>query len=166
MKEILLISDTDLLIRLKAKDTEAYRIAYHKYSGALLGVIRRIVHDTELADAILQQTYINVYKSIQNFDGRSTLFIFFLNSARTLSFDKLDILNKRYSSTYNRIATLSKRKLTINFEQKTDKADEDTFVFNMVYYNGYTINELAEAFDVPPSEIKMRFRKGIKASDK
>ena len=155
MKKILSNSDHEFLNRLKAKDNEAYRILYSKYSAALLGIIRRIVHDANLADDLLKETYIIVYTSIQNFDGACSLFIWMMSIAHKLSFDELAILDKERSLKKNHKAPVlltGEIAHKLYFDGPIDKVDEDAFVFTMIFYRGYTCAELAEAFDVPAKD--------------
>jgi len=65
--------DDDLLRRLKAGDEDAYSDLVTSLTGYLLGVARRITQSEAEAEDAVQEAFLAGFKSISEFDGRSTL---------------------------------------------------------------------------------------------
>ena len=71
------------------KDRSAFEYLYDHYSGALLGVISRIIKREELAEEILQDVFLKVWDRIGSYDpSKGKLFTWMLNIARNQAIDK------------------------------------------------------------------------------
>lgn len=53
-----------LLLGLKKKDDDAFQSLYRDYSKSLLGIILKIIKNTEQAEDILQDTFIQIFSKI------------------------------------------------------------------------------------------------------
>ena len=60
----------DLLARTGLGDRQAFSTLYQRTSAHLLGVILRIQRQRDLAEDILQEVYVNVWRSAAGFGGR------------------------------------------------------------------------------------------------
>jgi RNA polymerase sigma-70 factor, ECF subfamily len=65
--------DDDLLRRLKAGEEAAYSDLANSLTDYLLGVARRITQTEADAEDAVQEAFLSAFKSISEFDGRSTL---------------------------------------------------------------------------------------------
>jgi len=54
----ILVSIADL----KAKEKKAFENLYDKYSGALFNIILRIVNSNEIAEDVLQESFVKIWK--------------------------------------------------------------------------------------------------------
>ncbi len=145
------------------------------YSGALLGVIIRIVPQTELAEDLLQETFIRIWKSAGGYDAsKGRLFTWMMNIARNLSIDKLrskDFRNNgKNHELENNVGVIDIHQNTVfNAEvfglkdMVTGLKPELFNVLNMVYFKGYTHVEAAEELNLPLGTVKTRIRLAIKA---
>ena len=61
-------SDLLLIDRIKAGDKNALFALYDKYAAALFGVIVRMCKDKEVAEDILQESFIKIWEKIQSYD--------------------------------------------------------------------------------------------------
>ena len=62
---------------------------YDQYSGALYGVILKVVRIEEVAQDVLHDSFVKIWKKIQSYDsGKGTLFTWILNVARNTAIDK------------------------------------------------------------------------------
>ena len=92
------LSEEELISGLKRQDTLVMQTLYGMYSGALLGVISRIVVQTEVAEDLLQETFVKIWNSAGSYDAsKGRLFTWMMNVARNLSIDKLR--SKDYKNT-------------------------------------------------------------------
>jgi DNA-directed RNA polymerase specialized sigma24 family protein len=63
------LSEEDLIKALKRRETIAIQALYDMYSGALYGVISRIIQHTEVSEDLLQETFIKIWNSAENYDS-------------------------------------------------------------------------------------------------
>jgi RNA polymerase sigma-70 factor (ECF subfamily) len=61
--------ETDLLTRLRAGDDSAYEELVRTYSPRLLAVARRIVGNDEEARDVIQDAFLNAFRSLRSFHG-------------------------------------------------------------------------------------------------
>lgn len=62
----------ELVERCKQGDTSSYRDLYNKYAKAMYNTSLRIVNNTAEAEDILQEAFIDAFKHIGSFEGRSS----------------------------------------------------------------------------------------------
>ena len=167
------LPEEELVRKLKAQDTIAIQALYDMYSGALLGVISRIVPQTEVAEDLLQETFIKIWNSAISYDsGKGRLFTWMMNIARNLSIDKLrskDFRNAgKNQDIENNVDFIdSQKEITFNADllglkdMVTALKPEFNSVLNMVYFKGYTHVEAAEELNLPLGTVKTRIRMAI-----
>jgi RNA polymerase sigma-70 factor (ECF subfamily) len=167
------LSEEELVKGLKSQDTAAMEALYSMYSGALLGVISRIVVQTEVAEDVLQETFVKIWNSASGYDpSKGRLFTWMMNIARNLSIDKLR--SKDYKNTNknqdieNNVDFIDEqKKVTFNADTLglkdlvTDLKPDFKDVLDMVYFKGYTHVEAAEELNIPLGTVKTRVRMAI-----
>ena len=164
------IDEKELIIRLKAKDKVAFEYLYDHYSGALYGVVSRIIKKEEVAEEVLQDVFIKIWDRIESYDPqKGRLFTWMLNLARNQAIDKArskEISKEgKTSDIDNLVNRIDRRQFT---EQPSDDIgvreiliglpEEQKFVVENLYFKGYTQSELAEEFNIPLGTVKTRLR--------
>ena len=66
-------SDADLVARLRAGDERAFADLVDRYSPSMLAVARTHVASREIAEDVVQDTWVALLKGIDGFEGRSSL---------------------------------------------------------------------------------------------
>ena len=167
------LSEAELVIALQKQETIAIKSLYDMYSGALLGVISRIVIHTEVAEDLLQETFVKIWNSASSYDSsKGRLFTWMMNVARNLSIDKLrskDFKNSNKNQDIeNNVDFIDEqKKVTFNAdtlglkELVTKLKPEFKSVLDMVYFKGYTHVEAAEELNLPLGTVKTRVRMAI-----
>jgi len=167
------LNEEELVSKLKSQDTLAIRALYDMYSGALLGVISRIIPQIEVAEDILQETFIKIWNSADSYDNsKGRLFTWMMNIARNLSIDKLrskDFKNSgKNQDIENNVDFIDEqKKVTFNADHLglkdmvTALKPEYNSVLQMVYFKGYTHVEAAEELNLPLGTVKTRIRMAI-----
>ena len=167
------LSEEELVRALKAKETIAIQALYDMYSGALLGVISRIILQSEVAEDLLQETFIKIWNSAESYDSsKGRLFTWMMNVARNLSIDKLRSKDFRNSvknqDIENNVDFIdAQKKVTFNAdllglrEMVTALKPDFTRVLELVYFKGYTHIEAAEELELPLGTVKTRIRMAI-----
>lgn len=80
----------DLLARTGLGDRSAFSTLYQRTSAHLLGVILRIQRQRDLAEDLLQEVYVNVWRSASSFDASRAQALTWLSSvARNRAIDSL-----------------------------------------------------------------------------
>lgn len=167
------LSEEDLIHALKNRETIAIKALYDMYSGALFGVISRIIQQTEVAEDLLQETFIKIWNSVDNYDSsKGRLFTWMINVARNLSIDKLRSKDFRNSSKNQDIENNvdfidAEKRVTFNSDvvglrDMVNALKPEFFdVLDLVYFKGYTHVEAAEALDIPLGTVKTRIRMAV-----
>jgi RNA polymerase sigma factor (sigma-70 family) len=166
-------SEEELVSKLKSQDTLAIQALYDMYSGALLGVISRVIQHTEVAEDLLQETFVKIWNSAGSYDNsKGRLFTWMMNIARNLSIDKLRSKDFKNSSKNHDIENNvdfidAQREITFNADLLgikdlvTSLKPEFKIVLDMVYFKGYTHVEAAEELNLPLGTVKTRIRMAI-----
>ena len=146
---------------------------YDMYSSSLYGVIFRIVQHEEIAEDLLQETFVKIWNSFSLYDpSKGRLFTWMVNVARNLSIDKIRSKDFRNSSKNQDLEN------TVNFidEQVSTTINPDVVgvrelvdqlkpdqksVLDLVYFRGYTHVEAAEELGIPLGTVKTRMRMAI-----
>ena len=83
---------------LKSRDSKAFGYLYDNYSASLYTIIAQLVDDMEVANDVLQEVFINIWRKIESYDPvKGRLFTWMLNIARNASIDTLR--SKSYQNT-------------------------------------------------------------------
>ncbi|MEJ7557527.1 MAG: sigma-70 family RNA polymerase sigma factor [Pedobacter sp.] len=167
------LSEEELVTKLKSQDTLAIQALYDMYSGALLGVITRVIQHTEVAEDLLQETFIKIWNSAGSYDNsKGRLFTWMMNIARNLSIDKLrskDFKNSNKNQNIENNVDFIDAQKEIIFNADllgikdlvTSLKPEFKIVLDMVYFKGYTHVEAAEELNLPLGTVKTRIRMAI-----
>jgi len=158
---------------LKCGDQKALENLYKMYSGSLYGIISRIVKFDEVAEDILQDTFIKIWKSIDHYEAsKGRLFTWMarlaknsaidhlrsksqVNSSKNDSLGDLSIVVDRSHHTQYNPEIIGVKKLT---EYLTPAQKE---ILELVYFQGYTQAEVADELSIPIGTVKTRIRLAI-----
>lgn len=155
---------------MKNKEQSALDYLYDHYSGAIYGVVFRILKDEETAEEVLQDVFLKIWDKIDSYDsGKGKLFTWMLNIARNQAIDKTrsresSQRKKTYDIEYlvNKIDSQENSHLSVDaigLKEVLLKLPEDQrFIINQLYLQGYTQSEVAEEFDIPLGTVKTRLR--------
>ncbi len=155
---------------MKKKDQSALDYLYDHYSGAIYGVVFRILRKEETAEEILQDIFLKVWDKIESYDpSKGKLFTWMINIARNQAIDKTRSKeNSKSRKTddidylVNKIDIQEHSQLqvdAIGLKEVLLKLSEDQqFIVKQLYLEGYTQSEVAEEFDIPLGTVKTRLR--------
>lgn len=167
------LSENDLVQAIRQKDKSGAEALYDMYSSSLYGIIYRIVQHEEMAEDLLQDTFVKIWNSFSSYDAtKGRLFTWMVNVARNLSIDKVRSKDFRNNSKNQDLEN------TVNFidEQSSTAINPDTLgvkelvqqlkpeqksILDLVYFRGYTHVEAAEELGIPLGTVKTRMRMAI-----
>ncbi|MCE7065645.1 RNA polymerase sigma factor [Dyadobacter sp. CY326] len=166
-------TEQQLVALLKSNDRAAFEYLYDNYSAALFGIIVKIVKDEERACDVMQDTFLKIWKSISSYNSeKGTLFTWILNIARNTAIDKLRMELKKENVIHLdslRDADLSGTSVFIPIPEIMDVRliveqllPDRKLLIDMVYFQGYTHEEVSERLSLPLGTVKSRIRKALK----
>lgn len=168
------IAEEELVSLLKNRDQKGFNILYNNYSGALFGVINKIVQSDDDANDLLQDTFLKIWRNIDNYDSsKGSIFTWMMNIARNLSIDRVRSADFRDSSqnismeqniiyqvdsehqTVMDVDSIGLRKVVDNLKPEYRQLIE------LVYYQGYTQAEVSEEYGIPLGTVKTRIKAAV-----
>ena len=156
---------------LKQRQEQAFGYLYDNYSGSLYAVILNIVPDRELANDLLQEVFIKIWKQIDSYDQlKGRLFTWMLNVARNASIDA--VRSKAYNQgQQNRELTENVYSAAGSIQTNTDKIglrkivgklkDDYKVLIELSYFQGYTQDEISKMLNIPLGTVKTRLRNAL-----
>lgn len=167
------LTEPELIQAIQNKDKIGAEALYDMYSSSLYGVIYRIVLHEEIAEDLLQETFIRIWNSFSSYDtSRGKLFTWMINIARNIAIDKTRSKDFRNSSKTenidNNVLSIEgnfqseMNPETLGLKELVEKLKPDQkMVLDLVYYKGYTHVEVAEQLEIPLGTVKTRLRNAI-----
>jgi RNA polymerase sigma factor (sigma-70 family) len=163
------IDEADLVQRLRSKDRAALEYLYDHYSGALYGIVIRILKNDDVAEEVLQDVFLKIWNRFENYDElKGRLFTWMINLARNLAIDKTrskEISKKQKTGGLetivndDKIGFIEQGIESIGIQEALNSlTEEQKFVVEKLYLAGYTQSELAEEFNIPLGTVKTRLR--------
>jgi len=155
---------------LRKKDRSAFEYLYDHYSGALLGVISRIIKREEVADEVLQDVFMKIWDRIETYDAsKGRLFTWMLNIARNQAIDRTRSKEYRkdkktgdiedYVNRIDHEEYVEQNVEAIGLKELLNALPEDQrFIIQQHYLKGYTQAEISEEFNLPLGTVKTRMR--------
>jgi RNA polymerase sigma factor (sigma-70 family) len=165
-------TEHELVSLLKSRDDKAFGYLYEHYSGALYGIINQIVADMEVANDVLQEVFINIWRRIETYDqSKGRLFTWMLNIARNASIDMLrsrsyqnTLKNQRIQEPVNGDSIAQPAMQIDNIGLKrvlSQLKPEQRTLIELAYFKGYTHEEIASIESIPLGTVKTRIRNAL-----
>lgn len=170
------LSDQELLRRVASDDDEALRLVYRRYSGLVYSLALRMVVDRSLAEEIVQETFIRVWRAAITFDAERgrvetwivaiarNLALTALRRDRPLSLDDrgdwagplADENDSPESVAWRRARGEMVRGALLSLPEPQRR------VIYLAYYQGLTHTEIAERTGEPLGTVKSRLRLALR----
>ena len=166
-------TEQELVTLLEQRDDRAFSYLYDNYAAALNGIICPIVDDEELANDVLQEVFVNIWKKIDSYDStKGRLFTWLLNIARNAAIDK--IRSKGYRNSKQNLSipetgdvsnvpsvlqpnvdNIGLKKLLLKLK------DEYRTLIDLSYFQGFTHEEISKSLNIPLGTVKTRIRTAL-----
>lgn len=162
-----------LIIGLQAQDSSVLKIIYEKYASALYGVITRLVNDDHLAEDVLQEAFLKIWNNAASYEAeKGRLFTWMMNICRNAAIDKLrskGVKNSKQTASDESVLLENPTKIyddikpdTIGLKDLVDKLKPEwKQLVDLIYFKGYTHQEVAEELNMPLGTVKTRLRSAI-----
>lgn len=171
-----MIAETELIAKLKDPVTQdqAFRSLMSQYKERLYWHIRKIVISHDDADDVLQNTFIKVYRNINNFKADSKLYswmyriatnesITFINKRAKLN--NLDLNDMRYKMAENLEADVhfDGDEMQLLLQKAIAKLPQkQQLVFNMKYFDDLKYQEISEILETSVGALKASYHHAVK----
>ncbi len=178
LKKKLFLVDKEkrLLSQLQSTSTRetAFRELITLYKERLYWHIRKIVISHDDADDVLQNTFIKVFKNIENFKGDSKLYSWMYRIATNESITHLNKNAKRLQITSEEVQrqSISNLKADVYFEGseiqlKLQEAisklpQKQQLVFNMKYFDDMKYKDISEVLETSEGALKASYHIAVK----
>jgi RNA polymerase sigma factor (sigma-70 family) len=163
-------SEEELVAALKSNQKAAFEYLYENYSGALYGLIYKVLKDEDKAADVMQEVFLKIWKKIGDYDPtKGSLYTWMLNIARNTSIDlyrkEKNIFNVDIDGETRAIDNLIQENPDINtmdLRNIVEKLTPDRkILLDLVYLQGYTQQEAAEKLAIPLGTAKSRIRTAL-----
>lgn len=167
------LSEEQLIIALQQRQKAGMEALYRMYAGSLLGVISRIIPQTEIAEDVLQEAFVKIWNSISSYNStKGRLYTWMMNISRNLAIDKVRSKDFRNHSQNQELDNFVYENGSDSLQHST-RLNEDTLgikqlamnlktelkeILDLIYFKGYTHVEVSEKLEIPLGTVKTRLR--------
>jgi RNA polymerase sigma-70 factor (ECF subfamily) len=168
-------SELSLVERLKRREEEAFQELVETYKQRVFFIALRIVRDEDQASDVAQEVFVKVYKSIEKFQGRSSLYTWIYRIAVNLAINRSkrdrfkrmvslsELPRPRSSKTPNPLEELEEKELRERIDQAIRALPEkQKAVFILKYFENMTHQEIARIMDCSEGTAKANYFHAIR----
>jgi len=163
--------ENTIVAYLQNGDKKAISLLYENYSGALLGVIKKVISDDDIAQDVLQESFIKVWKKGKTYNPeKAKLFTWLYRIAYNTSIDKVRSLNNKIKkevqiedSNVYKLTSRSLNQDTLDIKKHLSSLDlKYQAVLNALFFEGMTQQEASDELEIPLGTIKSRLKIGLR----
>lgn len=161
-------AESQIVEMLYQNDKRVIAIIYDQYAPSLYGVVMRIVQSEEIAQDVMQDAFVKIWKNGTTYNSsKGTLFTWLLNITRNTAIDKLRSAGYRKRSknqtiddfVYNQVSSQGTNPDEIGVKELLNNLDEKyQEVIDLIYFRGFTQKEVSEELNIPLGTVKTRLR--------
>ncbi len=156
---------------LQERNEKAISLLYEHYGDTLYGVAKKVVRDEELAQDVLQESFVKIWKKSDTYDvTKAKLFTWLFRITRNTAIDKLRSVNTKsdkeiqidVSDVYN-LGVDSIRPEFMDVRENLEKIEgKYQIVLEALFFLGMTQQEASDELDIPLGTIKSRLKIGLR----
>lgn len=166
-----IMPEEELVAALRARNSHAFEYLYDNYSHELFGIAKKILNSQELAEDVLQDTFVKIWNSFSSYDPtKGRLFTWMLNIVRNTAIDKLK--SKHVKHQIQNVEQNSKAVLSLEgSRQNVDHIGlkqnlnflkpEYKNIIELAYYSGLTQDEISKELGMPLGTVKTKMRAAL-----
>lgn len=174
------LTDFELMQKISSKDSKALELLYDRYSPVLYTLINKIVRSRDIAEEVLADVFLIIWKKYYMFDMTTeNVYAWLITLARNKAIDTKKRMYGQLAAEYTDdfedefiLPSLSKEidpldlMTALELRPNVDKAfqaltDAQRYVLNLAYYEGMTEKEIAERLNIPVPTVKSKIRIAI-----
>ena len=164
-------------------DIAALELLYDRYSTLVFSVSLRVLHDTQLAEDVVQEVFLRLWRQPASFDpGRGRFISWLMSVTRNRALDELRRVSRRNrsedadeddSSPLDTLATTDRMDdpaLGVELQEQRDAVrmamtrlpPEQRRAIELAYFSGLTQAEISDVTGDPLGTVKTRIRLGMR----
>jgi RNA polymerase sigma-70 factor (ECF subfamily) len=170
-------SDEMLLRLVHRKDGRAYEVLYDRHAQTIYNLLVRIVHETTIAEELLQEVFWQVWQRAEQYEGSGPVAGWLYRVARNKALDQLRHQRARPQIAPVELETLDR---SPRFQAKSAESEveqswrrqqvlqaldtipgEQRLCLELAYFEGLSQREIADQTNTPLGTIKTRMRIGM-----
>lgn len=160
----------ELVLQLQNGDEKALSAIYDSYSPALYGIINKIVLDSDVAQDVLQDSFVKIWKYAPTYSfEKGSFFTWMLNICRNSAIDVLRKVKKEQEHknqiVSENVSTSNQSMMNVNtigLSSLVNKLpEEQRIIIEYLYFKGYTQQEVADELNLPLGTVKTRARNAV-----
>lgn len=164
-------TEEDIVNLLSKGDKKVMTILYDNYSPALFGVIKKVISDNDLAQDVLQESFIKVWRKGKSYNPqKAKLFTWLYRIAYNTAIDKVRSLNNKVSkeiqiedSNVYKLTTKSINDEVLDIKKHLSSLDQKyQIVIKALFFEGMTHQEASDELNIPLGTIKSRLKIGLR----
>ncbi|HEY6628467.1 MAG TPA: sigma-70 family RNA polymerase sigma factor [Acidimicrobiia bacterium] len=165
-------NDANLVNRIAGRDQEALAEAFHAYGGAVKSVAFRVIRDQALAEDVVQDTFVALWRSPEKFDPvRGSLRTFLLTIAHRRAVDIIrseEARSRREAlppdpDHFDLEDEVWTRRLSADVRSAlVDLSTDERQAISLAYFEGLSYVEVAKHLGAPEGTVKSRIRTGMR----
>jgi RNA polymerase sigma-70 factor (ECF subfamily) len=167
-------TDADLARALGDGDDACLEELYSRYGGPCFALARRVLRDRAMAEEIVQEVFVRLWKEPQRFDpGRGSMRAFLFAQVHGRSVDLLRAETARRAREERE--AIRAPQVPIDLEREVAELHEGEAIrravatlgegerkaIELAYFSGHTYREVAILLDEPEGTVKSRIRSGM-----
>jgi RNA polymerase sigma-70 factor, ECF subfamily len=160
-------TDINLVNRIAAGDKLAMQALFARHRTGIYRWLLRMVHNEALAEDLLSEVFLDVWRQANRFEGRSSVSTWLMSIARFKALSARrrrteDELTEEIEGTLvdtandPEVALLEKNRSELLREALTRLSPEHREIIDLVYYHEKSISECAEILGIPAATVKTR----------
>ena len=156
---------------LQERNEKAISLLYENYGDTLYGVAHKVVRNDELAQDVLQESFVKIWKKSDSYDpSKAKLFTWLFRITRNTAIDKLRSVSTKsdkeiqidVSDVYN-LGVNSIRPEFMDVSENLEKIEEKyQIVLEALFFKGMTQQEASDELNIPLGTVKSRLKIGLR----
>ncbi len=168
------ILDEELFRRIKCNDSIALKVLYEKYYSSLCYFSSKFVKNTEIAEEVVSDVFLNIWMKRGRIEIRTSLKIYLYTSVRNRSLNylkqiKIDFEDLETADKENKSSELGADRI-INYEELNDKInhllkqlpEKREIVFRLNRVNGLSYKEISEILSISINTVQNQMVRAVK----
>ncbi len=163
--------EKEIVSLLEQNDKRAITLLYDNYGDALYGVIKKIITDNDVAQDVLQESFIKIWRYADKYEAnKARLFTWLYRITYNTAIDKVRSLKNKNTSEIQidtpavyKIKSSELNQDVLDIKEHLKRLDEKyQIVINALFFEGMTQQEASEELNIPLGTVKSRLKIGLR----
>lgn len=166
-------TEEDFVKLLQSGAADGFGVLYDRFSGALMGVVMKVIGNRELAEDVLQEAFVKIWDKRSTYDAsKGRLYTWMLNITRNTAIDAARNKHIKIASkirnvedsvhSINKQSDIRQQEDSIGINELVDMLlPEQKAIVDLMYFGGMTQDEVSQELNLPLGTVKTRARAAL-----